>query len=97
MVQIYIFIYKYPDWTRKAEKRNFAMSKALSTVSSDDVDDALSSEILVHLTSLRKEDVRDDLQDELTDLKNDSTCRVMLDTLSLCEFWAKMCTCYACC
>ena len=34
------------------------MFEALSTVSSDDVDDALSSEILVHLTSLRKEFLR---------------------------------------
>ena len=98
------------------------MLEALLTVSSDDVDDALSSEILVHITSLRKEfsryfpeivesdlklvrkpfavpveEVCDDLhflQDELIDHKNDFTCRDMFDTLSICEFWAKMCTSY---
>ena len=83
------------------------------------MDDALSSEILVHLTSLRKEflmyfpeisesdlmlvrkpfaspveEVRDDLQDKLIDLKNDFTCRDVFDTLSICEFWARMCSSY---
>ena len=51
------FVQKLEKWTRKAEQRNFAMFEALSTVSYD-VDDALSSEILVHLTSLRKEFLR---------------------------------------
>ena len=46
------FVQKLENWTRKAEKGNFAMFEALSTVGSDDVDDALSSEILIHLTSL---------------------------------------------
>ena len=41
------FVQKLENWTRKAEKGNFATFVALSTVSSDDVDDALSSEILV--------------------------------------------------
>ena len=49
------FVQKLQNWTRKAEMINFAMFEALSTVSSDDVNDALTSEILVHLTSLRKE------------------------------------------
>ena len=39
-------------------------------------------------------EVRDDLQDELIDLKNDSTCRDKFDTLSICKFWAKMCFFY---
>ena len=87
----------------------------------DDVDDALSSEIVVHLTSLQKEflryfskisasdlklvrksfgvpidKVRDDQQDKLIDLRNDSFCRDMFDTLSIsiCKFWAKMCSFY---
>ena len=109
------FVQKLENWTRKAEKENFAMFEALSTATCDDMDDALSSEILVPLTSLRKEflryfpeilesdlklmrklfavpvEVRDDQQDEFTDLKNDSTCRHMFDTLSVCEFWAQRC------
>ena len=40
------------------------------------------------------EEVRDYLQDELFDLKNDSTFRDMFDTLLICEFWEKMCTSY---
>ena len=96
---------KLENWTKKAEKGNFAMFEALSTVSFDDVDDALSSEILVHHTSLRKEFLKyflkisesdlklvrkpfevpvekvcDDQQDELIDLKNDSTCEGMFGT-----------------
>ena len=110
------FVQKLENWTRKAEKGNFAAFEILSTVSSNDMDDALSSEILVYLTSLQKEfsryfpeisesdlklvrkpfgvpvEVCDDLQDELIYLKNYSTCRDMFDTLSICEFWAKMCS-----
>ena len=33
-----------------------------------------------------------DLQGELIDLKNDSTSRDMFGTLSIWQFWAKMCT-----
>ena len=51
-------VQKLENWTRKAEKGNFAMFEALSTVSFDDVDDALSSQILAHLTSLRKKFLR---------------------------------------
>ena len=40
-------------------------------------------------------EVRDDLQDKLIDHKNDSTRRGMFDTLSICDFWAKMCSSYA--
>ena len=40
------------------------------------------------------EEVRNDLQDELIDLKNDSTRRDMFDILSIWGFWAKMCTSY---
>ena len=112
------FMQKLEKWTRKTQKRYFAMFEALSTLTSDDMDDALTSEILVHFTSLRKEflryfpkilesdlklvrkpfavpvEVRDDLQDEFTDLKNDSTCRGKFNTLSICEYWAKMCSSY---
>ena len=35
-------------------------------------------------------EVCDDRKDELIDLKNDSTNGDMFDTLSICEFWAKM-------
>ena len=52
------FVQKLENWTRKAKTGNFAMFEALSPVSFDDVDDALSSEILVHFTSLRKEFLR---------------------------------------
>ena len=114
------FVQKFEKWTRKAEMGSFAIFATLSTVGSDDVDDALSSEILEHITSLRKaflryfpeilesdlklarkpfavsgEEVRDDSQDELIDHKNDSTRRVMFDTLPICEFWEKMCTSYS--
>ena len=51
------FVHKFEKWTRKAEKGNFAMFEALSTVSFDE-DDVLSFEISVHLTSLRKEFLR---------------------------------------
>ena len=51
------FVQKLENWTRKAEKGTFAMIEVLSTVSYD-VDDALSSEILVLLTSLQKEFLR---------------------------------------
>ena len=52
------FVQELENWRRKAEKGNFAMFETLSTVNSDDVDDALSSKILVHFTSLRKEFLR---------------------------------------
>ena len=93
------------------------MFDTLSTVSSDDVDDTLSHEILLHLASLQKEflryfpeisesdlklvrksfavqvkQVHDHLQDELINFKNDSTCIDTFDTISTCEFWAKMFT-----
>ena len=41
------------------------------------------------------EEACDDLQDKL-DLKKDSTCKDMFDTLSICEFWAKMGAFYRC-
>ena len=52
------FVQKLKNWTRKANKENFPMFEALSTASSDDVDDGLSSKTLVHLTSLLKEFLR---------------------------------------
>ena len=33
------------------------------------------------------EKVTDNLQDELIDFRNDSACKEMFDTLSICEFW----------
>ena len=48
------FVQKLENWTRKAEKGNFAMFEILSTVSSNDMDDALSSEILVSLQVFKK-------------------------------------------
>ena len=41
--------------------------------------------------SIPLEKVRDDLQDELIDLRNDSGCKDMFDSLSVCEFWARVC------
>ena len=104
---------------RTAEKKNLPKFEAFSTVSFDDVDDALSSKILKQLTSLRKkilryfpeilasdlklvrksfavpvEEVRDNLQDELIDHKNNSLCKDMFNTLSICKLWAKMYVCY---
>ena len=38
--------------------------------------------------------VRDDLQDELIDLRNDSGCKDMFDNLSICEFLARVCVSY---
>ena len=40
--------------------------------------------------SIPIEKVRDDLQDELIDLRNYSGCKDMLDNLSICEFWARV-------
>ena len=40
------------------------------------------------------EKVTDDLQDELIDFRNDSTCKDMFATLSICEFWARVCFSY---
>ena len=40
------------------------------------------------------EKVTDDLQDELIDFRNDSTCKDMFETLSICEFWARVCVSY---
>ena len=42
------------------------------------------------------EEVCNDLLDELIHLKNDYTRRDMFDTLSICDFWAKMCVSYLC-
>ena len=39
--------------------------------------------------SIQIEKVRDDLQDELIDLRNDSGCKDMFENLSICEFWAE--------
>ena len=41
--------------------------------------------------SIPLEKVCDDLQDELIDLRNDSGCKDMFDSLSVCEFWARVC------
>ena len=96
------FVQIFENWTRKAEKGNFAMFEAFSIVSSDDVDDALSSEILVHLTSLRKEFLRYFPDISESDLKLVMTYRmssltlkmillaeICLKLLSICEFWQK--------
>ena len=40
------------------------------------------------------EKVTDDLQNELIDFRNDSTCKDMFETLSICEFWARVCVSY---
>ena len=37
------------------------------------------------------EKVCDDLQNELIDLRNDSGCKDMFNSLSICEFWARVC------
>ena len=44
--------------------------------------------------SIPLEKVRDNLQDELIDLRNDSGCKDMFDSLSVCEFWARVCVSY---
>ena len=44
--------------------------------------------------SIPLETVRDDLQDELIDLRNDSGCKGMFDSLSVCEFWERVCVSY---
>ena len=49
MIALKAFVQKLENWIRKAEKGNFAMFEALSTVSYDDEDNALSSEIVVQL------------------------------------------------
>ena len=36
------------------------------------------------------EKVTDNLQDELIDFRNDSACKDMFETLSICKFWAKV-------
>ena len=38
------------------------------------------------------EKVTDGLQDELIEFRNDSACKDMFETLSICKFWARMCT-----
>ena len=38
--------------------------------------------------------VTGDLQDELIDLRNDSACKKMFKTLSICEFWIRACVSY---
>ena len=38
--------------------------------------------------------VIDDLQDELITFKNNSACKEMFETLSICEFWANVCASY---
>ena len=40
------------------------------------------------------EKVADDLQDELIDFRNESACKDMFETLSICKFWARVCVCY---
>ena len=44
--------------------------------------------------SIPGENVQNDLQDELIDLRNDSACKDMFDDLSICEFWARVCVSY---
>ena len=90
------FAQKLDNWQRKVENGNFAMFEALSSVVDGNLNRNLSSEILAHLTNLKKEflrcfpeisyvnlelvrksfsipieKIRDDLQDELIDLRND--------------------------
>ena len=36
----------------------------------------------------------DDLQDELIDFRNESACKDMFETLSICKFWARVCVPY---
>ena len=38
--------------------------------------------------------VTDDLQDELIDFRNDSACKNIFESLSICKFWAKVCVSY---
>ena len=44
--------------------------------------------------SIPVENVQNDLQDELIDLRNDSACKDMFDNLSICGFWARVCVSY---
>ena len=115
------FVQKLDNWQRKVAKGNFAMFEALSSLVDGNLSRNLSSEILAHLTNLKKEflryfpeipnadlelvrkpfsiqieKVRDDLQDELIDLRNDSGCKDMFENLSICEFWARVCVSYPC-
>ena len=52
------FVQKLDNWQRKVENRNFAMFGALSSVVDDNLNRNLSSEILAHLTNLKKEFLR---------------------------------------
>ena len=40
------------------------------------------------------EKVADNLQDELIDFRNDTTCKDMFESLSICEFWVTACVSY---
>ena len=44
--------------------------------------------------SIQIEKVTDDLQDGLIDFKNESACKDMFETLSICKFWAGVCVFY---
>ena len=45
---------------------------------------------LVNPFAIPIEKVTDDLQDELIDFRNESACKDMFETLSICKFWAKV-------
>ena len=52
------FVQKLDNWQRKVENGNFAMFEALSSVTYGNLSRNLSSEILAHLTNLKKEFLR---------------------------------------
>ena len=48
------FVQKLDNWQRKVENGNFAMFEALSSVVDGNLNRNLSSEILAHLSNLKK-------------------------------------------